>query len=368
MTALQPHDTSPSPVTSAPTYDVSSALRVAPYRQHDLPLVVRPADRTHRRTLDDVVRDHALELREWLRRHGAVLFRGFDVRGSAGFESSLLAFTPELGTDYLGTSPRDRLSKHVFTASELPGHFPIPQHLEMSFLSSPPRWLFFHALAPNTTPGGQTPLADFRRVLRDLDPDVRERFRQRGVRNVRRYAGPAQRRTFDPWQLKRWDEMFGTEDREAVERKARAQGQEPTWSADGTLTLTSTQPAFRAHPETGELVWSNHVQVFHPSAAAAELARVAQRTRSLRTAAVAGLAAVLTRARHRLGRPAPMDVTFGDGSPISDADAGKVRDAIWKNLVAFRWQRDDVLFVDNASVSHGRFPYRGPRTVTVAWA
>lgn len=365
------HSLAPEPATRAVTTErpLVEGLRVAPYGQQGLPLIVRPADDGRPPRLDELVRREGGRVRHWLRDHGAVLFRGFAVQGSDAFESAARAFAPELGHEYLGTSPRASLGGRVFSASELPGHFPIPQHLEMSFLATPPRWLFFHAPTPNRGPGGETPLADFRAVWRDLDPVLRERFRERGVRNVRRYAGPKHGRSFDPWQLKRWDEMFGTTDRAEVEAKARAQGLEPSWSADGTLTLANTQRAFRRHPETGELVWSNHVQVFHPSAAAGELGRVARRRRSVRVAGTALLASVLTALRRRLAPEGlPMDVTYGDGTRITDEEAAQVRDAIWKNLVVFRWQRDDVLFVDNAIVSHGRFPYSGPRKVAVAWA
>ena len=46
----------------------------------------------------------------------------------------------------------------------------------------------------------------------------------------------------------------------------------------------------------------------------------------------------------------------------------RVRDAICKNMVFLKWRKGDVLVIDNDSVSHGRMPYQGPRTVAVAWA
>jgi alpha-ketoglutarate-dependent taurine dioxygenase len=46
----------------------------------------------------------------------------------------------------------------------------------------------------------------------------------------------------------------------------------------------------------------------------------------------------------------------------------KVRDAIWKNMVAFRWQQGDVVAIDNFGVAHGRLPFSGPRKITVCWA
>ena len=63
-----------------------------------------------------------------------------------------------------------------------------------------------------------------------------------------------------------------------------------------------------------------------------------------------------------------MHCTYGDGSPIADGDMDRVRDAIWKNMVIFRWRNSDVLVIDNFAVAHGRMPYRGPRVVEVCWA
>jgi hypothetical protein len=48
-----------------------------------------------------------------------------------------LACEPKLSNEYLGTSPRNFVAgtKYVFTASELPNFFPIPQHIEVTSLS-----------------------------------------------------------------------------------------------------------------------------------------------------------------------------------------------------------------------------------------
>ncbi|MGV2480312.1 UNVERIFIED_CONTAM: TauD/TfdA family dioxygenase, partial [Salmonella enterica subsp. enterica serovar Weltevreden] len=108
--------------------------------------------------------------------------------------------------EYLGTSPRDALTDFVFSASELPGYYPIPQHCEMTFTRTPPRRIFFWCGVQPRAGGGETPMVDFRRVWADLDPAVRERFVQRGLRIVRNYSGP-DTGDKDLWQLKRWDEM-----------------------------------------------------------------------------------------------------------------------------------------------------------------
>lgn len=300
---------------------------------------------------------------------GALLFRGWDIPDAAAFERIARAIDPDLKNDYLGTSPRNAVTPYVFTASELPGFFPIPQHCEMSFTRTPPRRLFFACMVPNRAPGGETPLVDFRKVWNDLDPGVRERFATRGVTNIRNYSGPNGGAWWDPWKLKRWDEMFGTTDRDAVARRCEDEGFAMFWNDNGGLRLENTQPATKAHPRTGEVAWFNHSQVFHRDAVPAEYDRIATRLGPI-WRAWGILARVLLGIKRITQKESDvaMHCTFGDGTPIPASDMDAVRDAIWKNLVAFSWQRGDVLVIDNDSVSHGRMPYRGERLITVAWA
>ncbi|MCY1005696.1 TauD/TfdA family dioxygenase [Nannocystis pusilla] len=96
-----------------------------------------------------------------LRSHGAVLLRGFGVRVPVDLEHVARAIEPGLKNEYLGTSPRDALSEYVFSASELPPYYPIPQHCEMSFLRDPPRRLFFACLVAPQGGGGETRCATF---------------------------------------------------------------------------------------------------------------------------------------------------------------------------------------------------------------
>lgn len=346
-------------------------VHIAPLTAHSrAPLVVTPAGGASAHDLLAYLVESRAEVEARLLDAGALLFRGFDVPDAPTFERVARAIQPELQNDYLGTSPRDAVTPYVFTASELPGHYPIPQHCEMTFIAEPPRHLFFCALTPNAAPGGETPLCDQRRVYADLDPEVRARWEARGVRIVRNYGGPEGHGRRDPTQLKRWDEMFGTTDRAEVERKAVAAGFTPRWRDDGRLQLTSLQPAARPHPVTGEPAWFNHANVFHPSAPAGEYAYIAARMGPwpwrFWQAAAASLAAW-----HRLTRDpedAAMHVTFGDGGAIPAADLDAVRAAIWRNMVFTPWQRGDVLAIDNRTVAHGRMPYAGPRLVAVAWA
>lgn len=318
-------------------------------------------------------------LREWIAaerpaieaawvRHGALRLRGFGVRGAEAFEQVALALESDLKNDYLGTSPRAAKSRYVFSASELPPVYPISQHIEMSFLPSAPRKLFFHCTVASAR-DGETPTVDMRRVWAALDPDVRASFADRGVRNIRNYDGPASPKGSDLWKLKRWDELFQTSDRAEVERKAAEQGLRCDWLPQDRLRLINNQPASRVHPVTGETVWFNHVQVFHAASAAIEYRHIRRRQRSLRSAFFATLVASLTALKQRRLKPEEqgMHATYGDGGEIPRAHVEHLLDTIWQHLVIEPWQVGDVLAIDNRSTAHGRLPYRGPREVLVAW-
>ena len=352
---------------AAPVAD--PAIRTWDGRPDGLPLVVEARGERGADALRGWIEARRDLVADRLLAHGAILFRGFEVFDAPAFEAVARAIAPVLQNEYLGTSPRNALTDHVFTASELPPFYPIPQHCEMSFTAHPPKQLFFCCLVEPAAGSGETPLADFRRVLRDLDPELVKRFEERGLRIVRNYSGPRGGGRFDLWRLKRWDEMFGTTDRRVVEAKCRGEGFEPTWTASGGLRLVSTQPVVRRHPVTDEPVWHNHVTTFHTSQAAGEYRRIFGLRPTLRHLALWQLARVLGALQVR--KPVDeraMECTWADGSEIPDVDVEAVREAVWKQLVVVPWRRGDVVAIDNYAVSHGRLPYRGPRKVAVAWA
>jgi len=334
-----------------------------------LPLIIRATDDPDPGRLCLWLRMNESWVHEQLVEYGALLFRDFDIENAADFERVARAIDDELKNDYMGTSPRDARSEYVFSASELPGYYPIPQHCEMSFTADPPRRLFFCCFEEPARDSGETPLADFRRVLQDIDRDVLERLYEGGLRIIRNYGAPG-RKSFDLWQLKPWDEMFATTDPAAVEKRCRQEGFEPTWTGGGGLRLVSTQPVVRKHPVTGEPVWFNHLTTFHLSAAFGEYRRIFKLRSSLRYWALWRFARFMVWARRHLhsADEQAMHVTYEDGREISDVDVEAVREAVWRHMVITPWQRGDVLAIENFSVSHGRLPYAGCRDIAVCWA
>lgn len=334
-----------------------------------LPLLFQPKRDASLDTLLEGLETHQSWVRARLLERGALRFRGFETKTPEDFESVARRISPTLGNDYMGTSPRDHVTDYVFNASELPDYFPIPQHCEMSFCAKPPGHLFFFCVEPCAAGSGETPLCDFRAVWKAIDPAVRDRFEAGGIRIVRNYASPNADPSENPTQLKSWPDMFQTTDREAIEARCRDEGFEPVWRADGGLKLVSEQPVSRAHPETGDVAWYNHITTFHLTTALSEYKRIAAFRPTERHQGLVQIATQLEESlRKRPFEEQAMHSMRLDGTEFPEADLEHVRDVVWDHLVVDRWERGDIVAIDNASVSHGRLPYEGPRQIAVCWS
>jgi len=338
-----------------------------PFWMH-LPYTVTPNGGNSLDYLLHRIADDCEQLQSDLLREGAILFRDFAIRTPEDFEQVALALRSDLHNNYQGTSPRNSRTTYVHSASELPGHYPIMQHCEMSFLPTAPRYLFFFCHV-QPSGGGQTPVCDFRKVYAQIDPKVREEFERKGVRYVRNYSGPNSKKGRDMFQLKPWNELFKTTDRAEIERQCAASDLRPTWLPDDRLRLENDRPAMQRHPETGEMVWFNHLQVFHRDAAAIEYGHILRHRKDLMAFKYWAGLQFITAYKRMFKDPMTeaMHVLYGDGSAIPTAHVRHVEEVVWKNLKPFDWQLGDVLMIDNFSTSHGRLPYQGPRDILVAW-
>lgn len=302
-----------------------------------LPLCVRPAADgvdlgawidTNRRHLDDL-----------LATHGGVLFRGFAVGGVEGFErvSQVLARGGLLPYVYRST-PRTRVgAANLYTSTEYPSDQSIPLHNENAYAPRWPMkiWFFAHVCA---TTGGETPIADSRRVYRRLAPALRDRFAAKRLMYVRNYG------ELDlPWQV-----SFQTDDPAAVTAYCRDAGIECEWRDGGRLRTRQVLPAVVTHPRTGEPVWFNQAHLFHVSGLDS-----AVRDALLRTVA---------------GDDLPRNVYYGDGAPLEPDALDEVRAAYRAEAVVFPWSPDDILLLDNMLSAHGRQPYTGERRLLVGMA
>lgn len=303
--------------------------------------------------------------------HGAVLLRGFEIETPNDFEDVAVAVDPKLEHAYYGTSPRNQVpgTKYVFTASELPGYYPIAQHCEMTYVKNPPVSIFFYChVEPDY--GGESPICNFRKVYAELNPKIRDEFDKKGIITVRNYSGLENKSRFNLFELKKWNEIFNTTDKAEVEKQCREQEMEFEWINGDNLRIQHRTPATITHPVTKEKVWFNHLQVFHPHGADTEYSHIHAHQHRAKTFFWKHFLNAMVKLKSLTTQPIDqsMNVLFGDGSPVPDSYVEHVQEIIWKNMVIIPWKKNDVFAIDNFSTSHGRLPYEGKREILVSWS
>ena len=291
--------------------------------------------------LGNYIASERAALNDLLARHGAILFRGFDVPAPEAFESACRQLSPELVEYVGGGAIRERVSGRVYTSTELPADQKIPLHCESTYFSVPPERIWFYSQTVAQT-GGETPIGDMANVLARLPPNLLEEFDKRGVLYFyNMHGGDGFGRS--------WRDSFGTDDRGEVEAWLKAHGMEFEWRTDGSLYSETRAPALRVHGPSGKTVWGNQAASWH----------------------VRGLGAVqakTVRSVYKDERRFPKHATFGDGAPIQDESIETVLAALASEEIAFPWQAGDVMLCDNHRIAHGRRPFTGARRVLVTLA
>jgi|SRR5215213_3132267 len=273
-----------------------------------------------------------------LLRHGGILFRGFEITTPEAFEQLCRAVSIELLEYSERSSPRTQVSPNVYTSTDYPAQQSIFLHNENSYQRTFPQKIFFFCLTPAAR-GGETPIADCRKVFQRLSPRVRERFIEKRwmyVRNIGDGFGL-------PWQT-----IFQTQNPEVVERECFRKGIKVEWKDDQRLRLSTVLPAVVNHPQSGELSWFNHATFFHITTLDTVLREVL-----LEEFAEEDL---------------PTNTYYGDGSRIEPEVLEELREAYREQTVSFPYEAGDVMLLDNMLTAHGRAPYSGSRKILVTMA
>lgn len=344
------------------------------------PLILQPTPAL-KRPLSDWIEENKKYVHQLQIQYGALVFRSFDVSTPQSFEIIARLLAGRLHEHYLGTSPRDRINatRAVHTASGFPAWRPIPAHLEMSFLPSPPERILFWVKSTQPPPGGETPLVDFRKVYRDMDPTVRDRFST--VRYQRLYPSihtPTSWFWPDPLRTKSWQELFG--DRETAKKMCVTINATCVWDDRDEMRVISDGPVVRTL-SNGDKVWSNHVNVLHAAATYQEFAMASQhydqtlagywlswfnrlnywvfRAWIDSTEALWG--------SYNLGQHA-FHANHTTEIPISRFDVAHIRTISRRHSRIAPHQLHDIIALDNTRIGHAREPYLyGGRRLLVAW-
>jgi Non-ribosomal peptide synthetase modules and related proteins len=297
-----------------------------------LPLVITP--------------EEDIDLAEWARtnqefieanllKHGALLFRGFSVASPLEFEEFAKSTCSDLFGDY-GDLPREEMGGKVYASTPYPAEERILFHNESSHMHRWPMLIWFYCIKAAER-GGETPIVDCRQVYKQLDPNIRDRFEQKGLMYVRNFT--------DRLDVS-WQNFFQTDDRSQVEDYCRRAAIDFEWKENNGLRIRQLSPAVVAHPQTGEMVFFNQIQLHHVSC--------------LPVSVQDSLRSMLDE------EDFPRNVYYGDGSPIEDSVVTALRELYDRLAISFPWQERDVLMLNNMLVAHSRNAFSGTRKIVVA--
>jgi alpha-ketoglutarate-dependent taurine dioxygenase len=269
-----------------------------------------------------------------LQERGHLVFRNFPVHDAATFDAVLNFFLRPSREFSEETSPRSNVSPQLFTSTDYPAEFPIQFHHEFSYRQNyPDRVIFYCLQAPRS--GGATPIADSRKMLDRLSPDVVAKFERLGLAYVRNYVtgiGVS------------WTDAFGTSDKSAVSAYCEEHDIEYAWRGD-ELHTRQVAPAIRVHPVTGERTWFN--SVLNLNVAGVEPKDVREALMSLPEDLL------------------PINTTYGPGESIEPEIIEHIRESYAHVGVRFDWREADIMLIDNVLTAHAREPFEGERRILV---
>ncbi len=301
-----------------------------------LPLVIEPA-------VNDVnLVNWASSNRDWIERqliqYGGLLFRNFQINTHSEFANFMQAVAGELIEYSYRSTPRTQVNGKIYTSTEYPPDRSIPLHHEMAYsLNWPMKIAFFCVKAAEQ--GGETPIADSRKVFQRIDPKIKERFIQKKIMYVRNYGQGIDL----PWET-----VFQTNNKAEVEAYCQSADIDFAWLDGNKLRTRQVCQAVATHPQTGDLIWFNQAHLFHISSLKAEVYQ--------------SLLAILN------AEELPRNAYYGDGSEIETSVLAEIQAIYEQEIVTFSWQAGDILLLDNMLVAHGRKPFTGARKVLVGMA
>src|SRR5215472_6075466 len=275
-----------------------------------------------------------------LAKRGAILFRNFAVDSPAKFEAFARAVSADgdLFDEYGDLSREDKGAK-VYGSTPYPADKAILFHNEGSHTHRFPMKIFFTCVKVAERDGA-TPLLDCRKTYQTIDSAIIKRMTEKKLMYERNFIGGLD---------VSWQQFFQTTDKKRVEDYCRNAGIEFEWR-EGAVQLTTRQvcPAVVKHPQTGEMLFFNQIQLHHISCLDPEVR--------------ASLLSMFPE------EDLPRNVFYGDGTRIEDSVVAEISALYEQQAIRFPWQAGDILLVDNMLTAHARDHFEGTRKILVAMA
>lgn len=269
--------------------------------------------------------------------YGGVVFRGFDIHSLSEFSDLASSYCTNLLEYENRSTPRTKLGGKIYTATEYPADRYIPFHNENSYTSKWPKKILFFCVVPSPS-GGETPVADSRVVYKNLNTNIVRNFEEKKIMYKRNFISGVDLS---------WQDVFQTEKRHEVEDFCKLASIEYEWKNSLVeLTIKEVCQASIKHDLTDEFVWFNQAHLFHVSAL-----NESDQAYLIKEFGYDNL---------------PRNSFFGDGTSLDLNDLIEIRNTYAQNKIEFKWEKGDLMIIDNLLMAHSRNPFEGYRKIAVA--
>ncbi|XP_077244030.1 clavaminate synthase-like protein At3g21360 [Tasmannia lanceolata] len=296
----------------------------------EIPMVLQPA-KSHQdyiSSLLSTLRDNKEWFEKELVKHSAILLRGFNVQSAEEFNEVVETF----GWDdirYVGPAPRTHIHKRIWTANEGPLSEFIYYHHEMVLIKECPTKVILWCDVPPPE-GGETPFVPSFRVAERMLEEFPEAVKEMEEKGLRYTFTALSKNDTASMRGRGWEDAFLTSDRAEAEKRANALGMDMEWQPNGAAkTILGPRSLTRVFPGRKERkMWFNTIVGMHGKEFSS--------------------------------------ATFADGSELPENAVKRCGEIIEEESIQFKWQKGDILFLDNLALLHGRRPSLPPRRVLVA--
>lgn len=302
-------------------------------------------------------KNNADSIRQLVKDNGSVLFRDLPLTDPHDYESALNILGYDLyESNYGGASPRSNVTKKTFVSTEAPKPFIIGLHTEFCYQSKRPGMISFFCVKSGTK-YGETPIFDCEKVWNSLSTELQNKLECKGVLYKRFFPGKKSLLNF----RKTWKDTFQTQDRNKVEVYLNAEGMNFSWGADDSLTTELKIPAVLVDPTTNRKTLS--ITMFNLDSIMYNFQHFRERYNPIKRAALEWIVKKEYKRKDTF-----LQVFLGDGTSFTREESEEVQRAAWKNAIAFNWQPQDLLILDNIRFSHSRLNVEKPREIIAAMA
>ncbi|CAJ2648344.1 clavaminate synthase-like protein [Trifolium pratense] len=295
-----------------------------------LPLVLQPreANKSDLESLLLSLNKNKEWFEEMIIKNSAVLLRGFDVNKAEDFNDIVETFGWE-DIRYVGPAPRTHIYKMVWTANEGPLSEFIYYHHEMVLIKEYPKKVILFCEIPPPE-GGETPFVPSFRVTERMIEEFPEEVKKMEEKGLKYSFTAPSNSDRTSMRGRGWEDAFGTSDPKEAEKRARSLGMDVEWLPNGGLkTILGPRNLTKVFEgRKGRRMWFNTIVGMHGKEISS--------------------------------------ATLADGTEIPENVVKRCGEIIEEESIQFKWQKGDVLFLDNYALLHGRRPSLPPRRVLVA--